>query len=106
MSKRQIEVLTYCEEVVSTDDLAGTQVKKVIAVLPNHVWVYILTYTIEKGKRIVLPYECENLADALKFLNRAVETNNSVISYELFGDTVVKRNRENEVNKIADSTES
>lgn len=103
MAKKQVDVLTYCEEFI--DETTSSQTKKVIAVLPNHVWVYILTYEIEKGKKIQLPYDCDNLADALKYLNRAVESNNSVISYELFGETVVKKGNKNEP-KIADSAES
>lgn len=88
---KDISVLGYCEETVSVTET--TQVKKVIAVLPKHVWVYICTYEIEKGKRLSLPYDCKDLNSALKYLTRAVESNDSVISYELFGETVVKKEK-------------
>ena len=96
MATKEIEVLTYCDELVTTNESEGTQLRKVIAVLPKHVWVYILTYTIEKGKRIALPYDCKNLGKALLYLDRAVESNDAISSYELFGETVQKEGKRGE----------
>ena len=90
MATKEIEVIAYCDELLSTNEADGTQLRKVIAVLPKHVWVYILTYTIEKGKRITLPYDCKTLSKALTYLTRAVDSNTSVYSYEIFGETIKK----------------
>lgn len=90
MATKEIEILSYCDELVSTNESEGTQLRKVIAVLPKHVWVYILTYTIEKGKRISLPYDCRDLTKALIYLNRAIENNDSVLTYEMFGEVIRK----------------
>lgn len=96
MATKEIEILTYCDELVSTNEQDGTQLRKVIAVMPKHVWVYILTYTIEKGKRIALPYDCKTLSKAFMYLDRAVDTNDAIISYELFGETVKKEGKRGE----------
>ena len=93
MATKEIDIISYCDELVSTNESEGTQVRKVIAVLPKHVWVYILTYTIEKGKRISLPYDCRNLTKALTYLSRAIDSNDSVISYEMFGETIKKEDK-------------
>lgn len=94
MATTEIQVLAYCDELVSTNEQEGTQLRKVIAVMPKHVWVYVLTYTVEKGKRIQLPYDCPTISKAITYLSRAVETNNSILSYEIFGETVRKEKKD------------
>lgn len=91
MASKDMEVFGYCDKLYMIDETNNTQVRKVIAVLPNHVWVYILTYTTDNGKRITLPYECKSLKEAISYLAKIVERSENVISYEIFGDTVVKK---------------